>query len=81
MKLAVWPLKGSGTLLRHHCYITLTTAQLVISARNGCLNCTSHGQSLLRSPFTVELGDKELFDKEQIGVKEQFPAANSQFAS
>ena len=26
--------------------------------------------------YTVKLGDKEQFDKEQIGVKEAFPATN-----
>ena len=30
---------------------------------------------------TVKLGDKERFDKEQIGVKEPFPVTNSQFTS
>ena len=30
---------------------------------------------------TVKLGDKELFDKEQIGVKEPFPVTNCQFTS
>ena len=30
-------------------------------------------------PTTVKLGDKEWFDKEQIGVKEPFPVTN--FAS
>ena len=30
---------------------------------------------------TVKLGDKERFDKEQIGVKEPFPATNCQFTS
>ena len=30
---------------------------------------------------TVKLGDKERFDKEQIGVKEPFPMANCQFTS
>ena len=29
----------------------------------------------------VELGDKEWFDKEQIGVKEPFPVTNCQFTS
>ena len=27
-------------------------------------------------PTTVKLGDKEWFDKEQIGVKEPFPVTN-----
>ena len=31
MKLTVWPLKGSGTLLKQHCSITLTTALVPIS--------------------------------------------------
>ena len=31
--------------------------------------------------FTVKLGDKERFDKEQIGVKEPFPVTNCQFTS
>ena len=30
---------------------------------------------------TVKLGDKERFDKEQIGVKEPFPVTNCQFTS
>ena len=29
----------------------------------------------------VKLGDKERFDKEQIGVKEPFPLTNYQFTS
>ena len=31
--------------------------------------------------ITVKLGDKERLDKEQIGVKEPFPATNCQFTS
>ena len=30
---------------------------------------------------TVKLGNKERFDKEQIGVKEPFPMTNCQFTS
>ena len=30
---------------------------------------------------TVKLGIKELFDKEQIGIKEQFPVTNLPFTS
>ena len=30
---------------------------------------------------TVKLGDKERFDKEQIGVKEPFPVTKCQFTS
>ena len=30
---------------------------------------------------TVKLGDKERYDKEQIGVKEPFPVTNCQFTS
>ena len=30
---------------------------------------------------TVKLGDKERFDKEQIGVKKPFPMTNLQFTS
>ena len=30
---------------------------------------------------TVKLGDKERFDKEQVGVKESFPMTNRQFTS
>ena len=35
-------------------------------------------QSFIRRAFcsTVKLGDKEQFDKEQIGVKEPFPMTN-----
>ena len=36
-----------------------------------------HALKFVRS--TVKLGDKERFDKEQIGVKEPFPVANCQF--
>ena len=32
-------------------------------------------------PSTVKLGDKERFDKEQIGVKEPFPVTNCQFTT
>ena len=31
--------------------------------------------------YTVKLGDKDRFDKEQIGVKEPFPVTNLQFTS
>jgi hypothetical protein len=31
--------------------------------------------------ITVKLGDKERFDKEQIGVREPFSVTNSQFLS
>ena len=31
--------------------------------------------------YTVKLGNKELFDKEQIGIKETFPVTNSPFTS
>ena len=31
--------------------------------------------------WTVKFGDKEQFDKEQIGVKEPFPVTNCQFTS
>ena len=31
--------------------------------------------------YTVKLGDKERFDKEQIGVKEPFSVTNCQFTS
>ena len=30
---------------------------------------------------TVKLGNKELFDKEQIGIKEPFPVTNLPFTS
>ena len=33
------------------------------------------------SSSTVKLGDKERFDKEQIGVKDPFPVTNFQFTS
>ena len=32
-------------------------------------------------PNTVKLGDKERFDKEQIGIKEPFPVTNLPFTS
>jgi hypothetical protein len=38
-------------------------------------------QMLLITPITVKLGDKEHFDKEQIGVKTAFPMTNCQFTS
>ena len=36
---------------------------------------------LLQKTSTVKLGDKECFDKEEIGVKEPFPVTNWQFTS
>ena len=36
---------------------------------------------ILKYVCTVKLGDKERFDKEQIGVKEPFPVTNCQFTS
>ena len=38
-------------------------------------------QRLDKISCTVKLGDKEPFDKEQIGVKEPFPVTNCQFTS
>ena len=38
-------------------------------------------QRLDKISCTVKLGDKEPFDKEQIGVKEPFPVINCQFTS
>jgi hypothetical protein len=38
-------------------------------------------QKLEGKPTTVKLGNKERFDKEQIGVKEPFPVTNCQFTS
>ena len=35
----------------------------------------------LRFHITVKLGIKELFDKEQIGIKEPFPVTNLPFTS
>ena len=32
-------------------------------------------------PYTVKLGNKELFNKEQIGIKEPFPVINLSFTS
>ena len=37
--------------------------------------------STLIHNIIVKLGDKERFDKEQIGVKEPFPVTNCQFTS
>ena len=34
-----------------------------------------------KKPNKVKQGDKERFDKEQIGVKETFPMTNCQFTS
>ena len=31
--------------------------------------------------YTVKLGNKERFDKEQIGIKEPFPVTNEPFTS
>jgi hypothetical protein len=31
--------------------------------------------------YTVKLGNKEWFDKEQIGIKEPFPVTNEPFTS
>ena len=36
---------------------------------------------LMKCTTTVKLGDKERFDKEQIGVKEPFPLTNLLFTS
>ena len=38
-------------------------------------------QACLMKCTTVKLGDKEQFDKEQIGVKEPFPLTNLPFTS
>ena len=38
-----------------------------------------HGRNEKSS--TVKLGNKELFDKEQIGIKEPFPVTNLPFTS
>ena len=38
-------------------------------------------QACLMKCTTVKLGDKERFDKEQIGVKEPFPLTNLLFTS
>ena len=41
------------------------------------LDETIFSQSLnYKKAYTVKLGDKEQFDKEQIGVKEPFPVTN-----
>ena len=45
---------------------------------------TQIGHPLQTLPYgttTVKLGDKERFDKEQVGVKESFPMTNRQFTS
>ena len=34
-----------------------------------------------KNSYTVKLGIKELFDKEQIGIKEPFPVTNLPFTS
>ena len=36
---------------------------------------------MTQNASTVKLGNKELFDKEQIGIKEPFPVTNLPFAS
>jgi hypothetical protein len=42
---------------------------------------TDRFQGTLEFDTTVKLGNKERFDKEQIGVKEPFPVTNCQFTS
>ena len=44
---------------------------------NICKN-QNHGSHF---EYTVKLGNKERFDKEQIGIKEPFPATNLPFTS
>ena len=48
-----------------------------------CLGKKTFKPTIFWVPFlnTVKLGDKERFDKEQIGVKEPFPVTNCQFTS
>ena len=38
-------------------------------------------QIYLSNPITVKLGNKERFDKEQIGIKEPFSVTNCQFTT
>ena len=38
-------------------------------------------ESLPRIQITVKLGNKERFDKEQIGIKEPYPVTNLPFTS
>ena len=44
-----------------------------------CGSLTEVGLKVFKS--TVKLGNKELFDKEQIGIKEPFPVNNLPFTS
>ena len=48
----------------------------------GCAGQSSNGvHALTIYVNTVKLGNKELFDKEQIGIKEPFPVTKCQFTS
>ena len=49
-----------------------------ISCHAKIMNRAGH---IFRKQSTVKLGDKERFDKGQIGVKEPFPVTKSQFTS
>ena len=42
---------------------------------------TDYLYKTLALSYKVELGNKELFDKEQIGIKEPFPVTNLPFTS
>ena len=42
---------------------------------------SDHYNRMYRIVITVKFGDKEWFDKEQIGVKEPFPMTKCQFTS
>ena len=42
---------------------------------------TGRSKNIQALPGTVKLGNKELFDKEQIGIKEPFPVTNLPFTS
>ena len=50
----------------------------MISERMSCEESAVYSANLA---YTVRLGGKEQFDKEQIGVKEPFPMTNCQFTS
>ena len=46
-----------------------------------CCSSTTSIEQTLELHSTVKLGNKERFDKEQIGIKEPFPVTNLPFTS
>ena len=60
IKLTVWPLKVSGVLLKQHCFIALTTAQLVKDQENFEENQTEQNTTIvkLRNRYSRYAGDE-----------------------